>query len=241
MKTFTPPERTPNGLTVLDPYSCQGGAAMGWHLAGYEVTGVDKDPQPRYPFTFIQGDAVEYIRAHGHEYDLIAGSPPCQAHTLCQRIQGREHPRLIAPTRAAMEATGRPWIIENVEEAAPELRNPVMLCGASFPGLHTYRHRLFEAGGGITLTVPEHPRHLHPIVKMGRPLKSRDDYLREGQDRDGDWYHAVGNFSGVPYVARDMGVEWMSRDGIRECIPPVYIRFLGEQVTEQLLRAGVAA
>jgi DNA (cytosine-5)-methyltransferase 1 len=221
MKDFTPPERPWNKLTVLDPYSCQGGAAMGWHLAGYQVTGVDKDPQPRYPFTFIQGDAIEYIRAHGHEYDLIAGSPPCQHYTLCQRIQGREHPDLIAPTREAMESTGRPWIIENVPEAAPELRDPVMLCGASF-GLRTYRHRLFEPGGGLVLSAPVHRPHAHRTVKMGRPLA------------EGDWYHAVGNFSNVPYVKADMGVGWMSRDGIRECIPPVYTRFLGEQVAVQL-------
>lgn len=239
MKNFTPPERPWNGLRVLDPYSCQGGAAMGWHLAGYDVTGVDKDPQPRYPFTFIQGDAVEYILAHGHEYDLIAGSPPCQAQSLCQRIQGREHPRLIGPTRKAMESTGRPWIIENVEEARDELRDPVMLCGASF-GLHTYRHRLFEPGGGLTLAAPAHQPHVHRTVKMGRPLKTREDYLEEGLDRDGDWYHAVGNFSNVPYVKRDMGVEWMSRDGIRECIPPVYTRFLAGQVAA-LLGAEVAA
>jgi DNA (cytosine-5)-methyltransferase 1 len=213
------PERKPNGLTVLVTYCCQGGDSMGWHLAGFDVTGVDKDPQPRYPFPFIQGDAIEYIRAHGHEYDLIAGSPPCQYYTLCQRIQGREHPALIPPTRQAMESTGRPWIIENVPEAAPEMRDPITLCGAMF-GLHTYRHRLFESP--LSLAVPLHPRHLHDTVKMGRPLKH------------GDWYHAVGNFSGVPYVKRDMGVPWMSRDGIRECIPPAYTRFLGEQVAAQL-------
>ncbi|MFB8101323.1 SAM-dependent methyltransferase [Streptomyces sp. NPDC056007] len=194
---------------------------MGWHLAGFDVVGVDSAPQPRYPFTFIQGDAVEYIREHGHEYDLIAGSPPCQAQSVCQRIQGREHPRLIGPTREAMEATGRPWIIENVEEAQGELRDPVMLCGASF-GLHTYRHRLFEAGGGLKLTAPAHQPHLHRTVKMGRPLAP------------GDWYHAVGNFSNVPYVKADMGVAWMSRDGIRECIPPAYTQFLGEQAAAQL-------
>jgi DNA (cytosine-5)-methyltransferase 1 len=224
--TFTPPPRPWNGLRALVTYCCQGGDSMGWHLAGFDVTGVDKDPQPRYPFPFIQGDAIEYIRAHGHEYDLVAGSPPCQYYTLCQRIQGREHPALIPATREAMQATGRPWVMENVEEAAPELRNPVMLCGASF-GLHTYRHRLFESP--LPLTVPEHRPHpkKQRTVKMGRPLA------------EGDWYHAVGNFSGVPYVRADMGVEWMSRDGIRECIPPAYTRFLGEQAAALLL--GVAA
>lgn len=197
---------------LLDAFCCQGGAAVGWHLAGFDVTGVDIAPQPRYPFTFIQGDAIEYIRAHGHEYDVVAGSPPCQHYTLCQRIQGREHPRLIAPTRVAMQSTGRPWIIENVPEAAPELRDPVTLCGASF-GLHTYRHRLFEAS--FPVPVPPHPEHRHPTVKMGRPLKR------------GDWYHAVGHFSNVPYVREDLGVPWMSRDGISECIPPAYTEWIG--------------
>jgi DNA (cytosine-5)-methyltransferase 1 len=223
--TYTLPPRTPNGYRALITYCCQGGDSMGWHLAGFDVTGVDKDPQPRYPFPFIQGDAIEYIKAHGHEYDLIAGSPPCQYYTLCQRIQGREHPALIPPTREAMQSTGRPWVMENVEEARPELRDPVMLCGASF-GLHTYRHRLFESP--LPLASPEHRPHEHRTVKMGRPLQ------------EGDWYHAVGNFSNVPYVKRDMGVEWMSRDGIRECIPPAYTLFLGEQVAA-LLGAGVAA
>ncbi|WP_329287766.1 SAM-dependent methyltransferase [Streptomyces sp. NBC_00691] len=196
-----------NGLRVLVTYCCQGGDSWGWHMAGFDVTGVDLNPQPRYPFPFIQGDAIEYIRAHGHEYDVHAGSPPCQAYTRCWKIQQREHPRLIGPTREAMQATGRPWVMENVEEAREEMRNPAMLCGASF-GLHTYRHRLLEAS--FPIAVPEHPEHVHPTVKMGRPLKP------------GDWYHAVGNFSNVPYVKADMGVPWMTRDGIRECIPPVY-------------------
>ena len=219
------PQRPANGLRILVTYCCQGGDSMGWYLAGFDVTGVDKDPQPRYPFTFIQGDAVEYIRAHGHEYDLVAGSPPCQAHSRAWKIQQREHPRLIAPTREAMQATGRPWIIENVEEARDELRDPVMLCGASF-GLHTYRHRLFEAS--FPITVPEHQPHTQHTVKMGRPL------------REGDWYHAVGNFSNVPYVKRDMGVEWMTRDGIRECIPPAYGQYMGQQFLNHLdtLRAA---
>lgn len=208
------PEREPNGLRILDTYCCQGGASMGYYLAGFDVTGVDLGRQPRYPFPFIQGDAVEYIREHGHEYDLIVGSPPCQSYSKAQKIHRREHPRLIAPTREAMQNSGRPWIIENVEEAAPEMIDPITLCGTSF-GLHTYRHRLFESS--FPLAIPLHPRHVHQTVKMGRPLM------------EGDWYHAVGNFSNVPYVRSDMQVPWMSRDGIRECIPPAYTSFLGQQ------------
>ncbi|WP_376767091.1 SAM-dependent methyltransferase [Streptomyces bohaiensis] len=217
MAALAPYRAAPHGGRLLDPYCCQGGAGVGYWLAGWEVTGVDLHPQPRYPLTFIQADAVQYIRDHGSKYDAIAGSPPCQRYSLTQRIQHRDHPDLIGPTREAMLATGKPWVIENVPEAAPELRDPVMLCGAAF-GLRTYRHRLFETGGGFTLPQPEHAPHTHPTVKMGRPLA------------DGEWYHAVGNFSNVTYVRDDMQVPWMSRDGIRECIPPAYTRWIGQHL-----------
>jgi DNA (cytosine-5)-methyltransferase 1 len=212
-------------LRLLDLYCCQGGASKGYDAAGFEVTGVDIDPQPRYPFTFVQGDAIAYLREHGHEYDAVAASPPCQASTVCQRIQGREHPRLIAPTRDALIASGRPWIIENVEGALPELRDPVTLCGAMF-GLRTYRHRLFETSG-FALPVPEHPAHLAPIAKMGRPVPS------------GHFGHYVGNFSGVEAARRDMGMPWANRDGLREAIPPAYSEWIGAALMAGL-RAGEA-
>lgn len=211
-------------IRVGDYYCCQGGASAGYQNAGLRIgIGVDLEPQPRYPYPwqFHQGDALDAIREHGPEMDLNHASPPCQHDSDCQRIQGRSHPDLIGPTREALEAAGKPYVMENVRGAVPKLRNPVMLCGAMF-GLRTYRHRYFEAGGGLTLMQPEHPEHEHPTVKMGRPVK------------EGDWYHAVGNFSGVPYVKRDMGVSWMNRDGIRECIPPAYTEWIGRQFRAQM-------
>ncbi|MEU6397835.1 SAM-dependent methyltransferase [Streptomyces cinnamoneus] len=201
---------------LLDAYCCQGGASAGYTAAGFAVTGIDLHPQPRYPYTFIQGDAIAYIREHGHEYDVIAASPPCQGYTDAQVLQGRDHPMLIAPTREALNATGRPWIIENVPGARPHLLDPVVLCGLMF-GLHTYRDRYFETGGGFTLEQPHHPRHDKPITKMGRPR------------RHGEMAHYVGNFSGVAEARTDLQVPWMNRDGIRECIPPAYTQWIGEQ------------
>ncbi|WP_405186494.1 DNA cytosine methyltransferase [Streptomyces anulatus] len=198
-----------NRLRVLDLFCCQGGAAMGYHRAGFDVTGIDLAPQPRYPFRFIQADAIDYVREHGAEFDFIHASPPCQRYSRAQKIQHRDHPDLIAPTRTALEATGRPWVIENVEEAHRELRNPVPLCAAAF-GMRTYRHRLFETGGNFTFTPPRHPAHWAPLTKMGRPRAA------------GHFAHYVGNFSGVQEARTDMGVSWMNRDGIRECIPPAY-------------------
>ncbi|MEU3370739.1 SAM-dependent methyltransferase [Streptomyces sp. NPDC006660] len=202
--------------SLLDAFSCQGGAGMGYHRAGFDVTGVDKDPQPRYPLGFHQGDAIAFIRTLGPAFDFIHASPPCQHDSECQRLRGNAHPDLIGPTRDALNATGRPWVMENVRGAAAKLHNPVMLCGAMF-GLKTYRHRYFETGGGFTLPQPPHPEHVAPQAKMGRPVPP-------------GWYgQYVGNFSGVAQAREVMGVPWMNRDGIRECIPPAYTSWIGAQ------------
>lgn len=212
---------------LLDLYCCQGGAARGYADAGFDVTGVDKDPQPRYPFRFIQADAVSFVLAHGAGFDFIHASPPCQHDSDYQRIQGNTHPDLIGPTRAALETTGRPWVIENVKGAVPKLRGPVMLCGPMF-GVETYRHRFFETGGGFTLNQPHHPAHTVPQAKIGRPVPP------------GHYGQFVGNFSGVALARR---VPWMNRDGIRECIPPAYTQHIGTGALALLAcdRMGVAA
>lgn len=207
-------------------FCCQGGACKGYEDAGFDVTPVDMNPQPNHyaPEKVVVADALQHLRGlirtgDIRRYVLVAGSPPCQRRTRCQKIRGREHPRLIAPFRELCLETGLPYVIENVVPDGVDddpLVDPVMLCGAMFPGLRTYRHRLFESN--VPLAVPEHPEHVHPTVKMGRPV------------RPGDWYHAVGNFSGVGYIAGDMGVPWMTRDGVRECIPPVYAEHVGRQV-----------
>ncbi|MFJ9854297.1 SAM-dependent methyltransferase [Streptomyces sp. NPDC101150] len=201
-----------NQLRVLDLFCCQGGAGMGYHQAGFNVTGIDIAPQPRYPFAFHQADALAYLARHGTDFDLIHASMPCQRYTRCQQIQSREHPDLIAPVRALLQQTGRPYVIENVPGAP--LLDPVELCGAMF-GLRTYRHRLFETS--FPLARRHHPRHLAPNAKMGRPV------------REGEFMHIVGNFSNVPLARDIMDMPWATRDGLREAIPPVYTRHIAEQ------------
>ena len=94
---------------LLDLYCGGGGAGMGYHRAGFDVTGVDNRPQPHYPFAFIQADAIEYCLDHGHEYDAIHASPPCQAYSCLKAIKkfssSKVHPALIQPTIAALEAS----------------------------------------------------------------------------------------------------------------------------------------
>ncbi|MEI6305961.1 MAG: SAM-dependent methyltransferase, partial [Deltaproteobacteria bacterium] len=118
-----------------------------------------------------------------------------------------------------MKATGKPYVIENVVGAP--LENPVMLCGAMFPGLTVYRHRLFESN--FPLNVPAHPDHVVPLRKMGRPPLA------------GEFMHVVGNFSGVARAKEAMGISWMVRDGLREAIPPAYTQFIGEQMKQHLV------
>lgn len=209
-------------MKILDLFCCQGGISMGYHLEGWEVVGVDIAPQPRYPFEFHRADALEFASAHWREFDAILASPPCQRYSAAQRIRGREHPDLIGPTRRVLISTGLPYVIENVEDARPELLGPVLLCGGMF-GLATYRHRLFETGGGFGFAPPAHPPHTARSAKMGRPVG------------EGEFMHIVGNFSDVPRARLIMDMPWASRDGLREAVPPIYARYIARRLAEAAL------
>lgn len=139
---------------LLDLFCKAGGASMGYHRAGFEVVGVDIEPQRHYPFQFIQADALEYLAECGHCYDAIAASPPCQSDTILaslHRSKGtaydEKHKSLTAPVRDLLIASGKPYVIEGVVGAP--LIEPILLCGSMF-GLQTKcgaqlrRHRLFE-------------------------------------------------------------------------------------------------
>jgi DNA (cytosine-5)-methyltransferase 1 len=221
----------------LDLFCCQGGASRGYADAGWEVVGCDIEPQPKYPYEFHKGDALALLDlmlgsdTSGTwlgDFDAIHASPPCQGYSDAQRLMGREHPLLIADVRERLVATGLPYVIENVHGARDELISPVMLCGAMFPELRVYRHRWFETNW--PLTVPEHPPHIEPQAKMGRPV------------RPGERIQVVGNFSGVELGREAMGMPWANRDGLRGAIPPAYARYVGEQMLRHLdLRQELAA
>jgi len=208
---------------LLDLFAGSGGAAVGYHRAGFEVFGVDNDPKPlrHYPFPHICADALEYCCEHGHEYDAIHASPPCQFATRAGaqwRRAGREYPKLIEQTRAALKATGLPYIIENVPGAP--LENPIMLNGAFF-GLRVKRDRLFETNWPIA--QPRLPIQ-EPPVKMGRPFDAR---------RSGTFW-PVGHFSGVPEARKAMGIEWMTQGELAQAIPPAYTEWIGKALLAYL-------
>jgi DNA (cytosine-5)-methyltransferase 1 len=192
-------------------------------MAGYRMTGVDIVPQRPYcGDRFIHADAIAYVLRNieyiRETFAFIHASPPCQKYSKTQRIWDKSHPDLIGSTREVLQTVGLPYIIENVEDAKPELINPITLCGTMF-GLRTYRHRLFESGNGITLEQPPHPAHVAPNAKMGRRVL------------DGQYYHAVGNFSSVALVRQDMAMPWATRDGISEAVPPAYTHHIARHIT----------
>src|SRR3989304_10568133 len=116
----------------------------GWRAAGFHVTGIDHKEQARHSCdVFILADALDYVAAHGHEFNAIIASPPCQHYSQITPDKSK-HPDLIPITRIALDLTGRPYVIENVGGARNVLRSPVMLCGMQF-GLKVYRHRFFES------------------------------------------------------------------------------------------------
>jgi len=206
---------------LLDLFCGAGGAAMGYHQALEEagiphtITGIDINPMPRYPFEFIQADALEYVRAHGAEYDFIHASPVCKLHSSLWAIWKRDYPDDIAAVRRLLQATKRNYCIENVEGAP--LENPMTLCGLMF-GLRLFRHRLFELSF-MTLQ----PYHNHAGWKAPRTSRIPGD---------GEVWSIYGHFSGVTAGTKAMQVDWMIQAEASQAIPPAYTRFIMRQYLE---------
>jgi|SRR5262245_24544061 len=213
-------------MKLLDLFCGAGGAAMGYHRAGFEVVGVDCRPQPRYPFPFVRGDALEYALAHGREYDVIHASPPCQRYsTITPSRRGREgmHPDLIDPVRDLLLFIGLPWIVENVPGAP--LGFSVELCGAMF-GLKVYRHRLFEMSH--LLLRPDHPRHRERISRHGPG---------RGKVNANGWATVTGAIGDVAAARLAMGIDWMVQDELTQAVPPAYTEWIGRQLIRALTPA----
>ena len=204
-----------NRPLVIDLCCKAGGAAMGYYLAGFDVLGVDLEPQPRYPFRFIRADALTFPLTGA---DLVHASPICKAYSATAVLNDVEHPRQIEAFRERLAASGIPYVIENVEGAP--LVGPVTLCGAMFPGLRTYRHRLIEAS--FPVPQPPEPEHRWPLAKMGRPPKP------------GEWIQVVGHFSDVNSARVAMACPWMTRDELAQAIPPPYTRHVGRAALAHL-------
>jgi DNA (cytosine-5)-methyltransferase 1 len=232
---------------ILDLFSCAGGAGYGYHLAGFEVVGVDIEPQPHYPFAFVCMDALEAMRVllssgcildnQGSEwrledFDAVHASPPCQRFTTIAFIwREREgydydgkHPDLVDATRQLLQATGKPYVIENVPGAP--LNNPVMLCGLMF-GLKTVRHRLFETNP--FMLAPGHLAH---------PESMTTNSFRDYSSFENGATHitvAGHNFKRVDGIAAFGDTcQWMTREELAEAIPPAYTCYIGGQLLNHI-------
>jgi DNA (cytosine-5)-methyltransferase 1 len=209
---------------LLDLYCKAGGASMGYHLAGFEVVGIDNKKQKRYPFEFIQADALEVLQDIDYlkSFDVLAGSPPCQTHSITQHLrnaQGKTTDKidLIPQTREGFIKSGKPYIIENVPGSP--LVNPVVVCGSSF-NLKVRRHRLFESNLELTGSVCDHKTQGRPVGIYG---SMRDEIPNGGRTA-----------KSIEQAREAMDIDWMIWGELVEAIPPIYTKYLGEQIISQL-------
>jgi DNA (cytosine-5)-methyltransferase 1 len=201
---------------LLDLFCGAGGAAMGYHRAGFDVTGVDIDPQPRYPFTFIQADALTYPL---DGFDAIHASPPCQDHSMTRNWNGGRETHgtgwMLAAIRERLEGSGVPWVIENVPGAP--MRADYELCGCMFGLARIRRERWFETSWqGFDLRPG--CCHAEPAIPIcGRGVTS---YYRR---RHGPVHIAERRAA--------MGIDWnVTREGLAQAIPPAYTEYIGRQL-----------
>jgi len=211
---------------LLDLYCKAGGSSMGYHRAGFEVTGVDNIYQKRYPFNFIQADAVDILKDHTflRKFDVIAASPPCQTHSITKfltKAQGgalSNRKNMIPATREGLMMANRPWIMENVEYAP--LKNPILVCGSAF-GLKVRRHRIFETGEMSLVGTSCYHKEQGRVVGVYGQL--RDSIPGGGKTAET-----------VEEAQEAMRIDWMIWSELVEAIPPAYTEFLGKQIIQKL-------
>jgi DNA (cytosine-5)-methyltransferase 1 len=196
---------------------------MGYSLAGIEMVGVDINPQPHYPFEFIQADALEVLRDREFlaGFDVIVASPTCQtwARATAWRGARSDHPDLLTPTLALLAQVEQPWVVENVPEAvwAGALRADYELCGTQF-GLRVRRHRAFQVGNWTppAFDLPPHNCHRNPDVLP---------FMHKGERAYAD----------------AMGCTWMNNKEGRQAVPPAYTEFVGRHLMAALKEEELAA
>jgi DNA (cytosine-5)-methyltransferase 1 len=211
--------------TALDLFCGAGGASMGLHDAGFEVVGVDIEPQPSYPFEFVQRNVLDLLLIDPRSVDFVWASPPCQAFTAYKRRPDHvyESPNLIPATRELLQDSGLPYVIENIPGARTELVDPIQLCGSSF-GLDVRRHRLFECSFPIKAPPCDHSWQTPRFP----PATNRTN--KRCTVEVGVWR--------IPLEVQQkaMGIDWMTRKELSQAIPPAYAEYIAKEVIRFLDR-----
>jgi DNA (cytosine-5)-methyltransferase 1 len=217
---------------LLDTFAGAGGCSVGYARAGFEVTGVDIEPHPDYPYELIVADAMEVLtdRTFLDRFDVVHASPPCPRYSTATPVEARErHPDLVGPVREHLVEWGGSYVIENVPGAP--MPNAAMLCGSSF-GLRVRRHRLFESDQPIMSPGCWHDGQVVLGVYGDHP------------DRPGGWLRPDGTSRGLKATSireaqEALGIDWMTRwDDLTDAIPPAYTEYLGGQLLDLLERAA---
>lgn len=235
---------------LLDLFCGAGGAAMGYHRAGFEVVGVDIEPQPRYPFEFHQADAMTVLDALEdtpvsgfgfpwlNRFDAIHASPPCQGYSRLRHLpwlKDREYPLLIEPTRDRLEAIGLPWVIENVEDAP--MPYYIVLCGIPLGLPNIERHRKF--GSNLLLWTLPHEKHTRVLASGGASLGRRyTGHGVTGVIKEISRTSVAGHVTGWREAAEHMGIDWMKREELTQAIPPAYTEWIGRQLLAVIQRSA---
>lgn len=230
-------------MKVLDLFCGAGGSAMGIYQAGFtDITGIDINPQPEYPFKFIQKDISKMDLCFLNEFDFIWASPPCQAYSIGTkgfRNKGKRYPDCISWTREMLKALGKPFVLENVPSAP--LRKDLMLCGSMF-SLGVIRHRIFEIHG-FNVRQPEHRKHTGKVIFgekvcvstacvnpgcFGKREKLKKEHGNKWKDnnRIEMWQFAMG----IDHIK--------DRKMLAEAVPPSYSRYIMEQFKFSELSKG---
>ena len=207
-------------MKLLDLFCGVGGASAGYAEAGFQVHGVDLKHGKRYPFTYVRADVLDVLKDTDYiqQFDVIHASPPCQTHSITKHLrnaQGKSTSKvdLIPETRAALIASGKPYIIENVPGSP--LIDPIQLCGSSF-GLKVRRHRLFESNMPLVGSVCDHKSQGRPVGVYG----SLNDQIPGGGK----------TASTITEARQAMGMEWAIWTELVEAIPPAFTKYLGDQI-----------
>lgn len=219
-----------------------GGSGEGYRRAGFDMVGVDITPQPRYPFEFMQRDALTLEPAWiAANFDFVHASPPCQGYTDLRHAPGAKGaPRLIGEFRELLRKTGLPYVIENVQKARAFMESPITLCGTMFglnsQGAQLRRHRLFESN--IEIDPPGSCRHdpTKPVIGVyGGHSRIRAARFGGRGTRD------VWQGGHKPAAATAMGINWMTLAELSEAIPPAFTQHIGQQIFAHLQQARAAA
>lgn len=225
-------------MKLLDLYCCAGGAAMGYHKAGFEIVGVDINPQRHYPFKFIQADALSIDPS---DFDAIHASPPCQVHSSISKVNGRQehHIDMIPQTREYLKNSGKPWVMENVPGAP--LENPFRLCGTMFGlatscGAELRRHRFFETNWFEGETPPCNHNAAVIGVYGGHAHDRRRTITVTGTVPQ---QNVIRNRSrhvfSIEEARRAMGIDWMPMSKLSQAIPPPYTAWIGHHLMDFLM------